>query len=167
MIELSAYGGAYPEPAAFSRSAAAVIHRESREGVQVLLVQDNRNGWSLPAGGAKPQETSLAAAVRETLEETGVAADPATAQWLGYSEMAGPLGEQNSLVTYAMRAVSGEAALVPQAAEVRAAQWFSIRDAVAASEITNVKQALEAFEAGRGRPVQAAASKPDRVRIAA
>jgi len=45
-----------------------------RQGEQFLLVQEHKRGapWSLPAGRAEPGESLAEAAVRETLEESGV-----------------------------------------------------------------------------------------------
>jgi phosphatase NudJ len=50
--------------------AAVVV----RQGDQFLLVQEHKRGapWSLPAGRAEPGETLAEAAVRETVEESGV-----------------------------------------------------------------------------------------------
>ena len=45
-----------------------------RQGDQYLLVHESKNGqpWYLPAGRVEPGETLTAAAIRETLEETGI-----------------------------------------------------------------------------------------------
>lgn len=50
-----------------------VVHQavvRSDEGV-LLTVRSQLRGWELPGGGAKPGESSEAAAIREVLEETG------------------------------------------------------------------------------------------------
>lgn len=43
-----------------------------RRGDRFLLVDERRGGWYLPAGRVEPGEGLVAAAVRETMEETGV-----------------------------------------------------------------------------------------------
>jgi 8-oxo-dGTP diphosphatase len=60
----------------FPPVAAAVIV----DGGQVLLirraVEEGRLSWQFPAGEVKPGESASEAAVRETLEETGLTARP-------------------------------------------------------------------------------------------
>ncbi len=50
-------------------SAGGIVVREGR----VVLVQQYRSSWSLPKGHVEEDETPLAAAKREILEETGLA----------------------------------------------------------------------------------------------
>jgi predicted NUDIX family NTP pyrophosphohydrolase len=61
------------------QSAGTLLYRQSHEGVEVLIVHPsgayNRGKpWSIPKGEPDPGEELEAAARRETLEETGVAA---------------------------------------------------------------------------------------------
>lgn len=61
------------------QSAGTLLYRQSHEGVEVLIVHPsgayNRGKpWSIPKGELDPGEELEAAARRETLEETGVAA---------------------------------------------------------------------------------------------
>jgi bis(5'-nucleosidyl)-tetraphosphatase len=55
------------------RSAGFVLFRR-REGRRVYLVLRHRNGghWAFPKGRIEPREDELAAARRETTEETGI-----------------------------------------------------------------------------------------------
>jgi len=52
--------------------AAGVLYRD--EANQILLVKPNyKDGWDLPGGYVEPGESPQAAAIREVLEELGVA----------------------------------------------------------------------------------------------
>ena len=53
------------------RAAGVVVLRRSPAGWEVLLLRAYRN-WGFPKGLLEPGESSLAAAVRETREETGL-----------------------------------------------------------------------------------------------
>lgn len=53
-------------------SAGCVVVRDGGDGVRFLLLRAYRN-WDFPKGGVEPGEAPLAAAVRETAEETGIA----------------------------------------------------------------------------------------------
>jgi len=52
-------------------SAGVVVVRHTREGWRVLLLRCYDH-WDFPKGGVKPGETPLAAARRETREESGM-----------------------------------------------------------------------------------------------
>lgn len=53
-------------------AAGALVWRERRDGIEVLLVHRPRyDDWSIPKGKLDPGETYPAAAVREVAEETG------------------------------------------------------------------------------------------------
>ena len=52
-------------------SAGVVVVRETDDGARLLLLRAYRN-WDFPKGQVEPGEDALAAAIRETREETGV-----------------------------------------------------------------------------------------------
>lgn len=65
------------------QSAGTLLYRSLPAGVEVLLVHPSGNynrraPWSIPKGLPDEGETLEAAARRETLEETGIAADELT-----------------------------------------------------------------------------------------
>jgi bis(5'-nucleosidyl)-tetraphosphatase len=53
------------------RSAGFVVVRETPQGVRFLLLRAFKL-WDFPKGMVEPNETQLAAATRETREETGI-----------------------------------------------------------------------------------------------
>lgn len=53
-------------------SAGIIVVHETRDGARILLLRAYRN-WDFPKGLVEPGEGPLAAAVRETKEETGIA----------------------------------------------------------------------------------------------
>jgi len=54
-------------------SAGCVVYRKADEVVQVVLIQPrDREAWALPKGFIEAGQTAETAAIRETLEETGL-----------------------------------------------------------------------------------------------
>jgi 8-oxo-dGTP pyrophosphatase MutT (NUDIX family) len=52
-------------------SAGAVVVRDTDDGPRLLMLRAYRN-WDFPKGGVEDGEQPLAAAIRETREETGI-----------------------------------------------------------------------------------------------
>jgi 8-oxo-dGTP pyrophosphatase MutT (NUDIX family) len=52
-------------------SAGVVVVRETNDGARLLLLRAYRD-WDFPKGQVEPGEDALAAAIRETREETGI-----------------------------------------------------------------------------------------------
>jgi 8-oxo-dGTP pyrophosphatase MutT (NUDIX family) len=52
-------------------SAGVAVARETDDGARLLLLRAYRN-WDFPKGGVEPGEDPLAAAIRETREESGI-----------------------------------------------------------------------------------------------
>lgn len=59
------------------RPTARGVYVAIWSGEKLLLIRNSyKKGRTMPAGGVKPGESLLAAAVRETAEEVGIAIDP-------------------------------------------------------------------------------------------
>jgi len=53
-------------------SGGVVFRRNSKGGIEVLLMQDAKNRWTIPKGHVEPGEEPKATAQREIREETGL-----------------------------------------------------------------------------------------------
>lgn len=102
------------------RGSAAVILNDAGH---VLLVKHTygRLNWELPGGGAEPNESMMATAVREVREETGLAVVPEAMTGVYYE----PHGDFVHFV-FLCRIVSDEAAFELQAEEISACAYWPI-----------------------------------------
>jgi 8-oxo-dGTP pyrophosphatase MutT (NUDIX family) len=133
--------------------SAVVVDGEGR----VLLHRHKRLGiWLQPGGHVDPGESAADAAIRETLEETGLeAAHPDGAPRLVHIDVhEGPRGHLHLDVRYLLLA-DGSAALRPAAGESPDVAWFT-RDEVDevgdASLRSAVDAAADALTRWRGGP---------------
>ena len=97
-----------------------------RENDRYVLVeereQDGRTAWYLPAGGVKPGEDFLAAAVRETQEEAGIIIEPLGL--LGADQIVAEDGQTTKIrMVFLGKMVGGSLKTSPDKESVRAA-WF-------------------------------------------
>ncbi len=53
-------------------SAGIIVYRRTQEGLKFLILYHGHNYWNFPKGKIESEEKSLAAALRETKEETGL-----------------------------------------------------------------------------------------------
>jgi predicted NUDIX family NTP pyrophosphohydrolase len=70
-------------------SFGTLLYRTNKNKLEVLLVhpsgdKNKTSAWSIPKGKKEKGETGLEAAVRETLEETGVKVDPNSLENFGF-----------------------------------------------------------------------------------
>jgi 8-oxo-dGTP pyrophosphatase MutT (NUDIX family) len=63
-------------------SGGVVFRRNARGGVEVLLMQDAKNRWTIPKGHVEPGEEPKETAEREIREETGLN-EMSVSSWLG------------------------------------------------------------------------------------
>ena len=55
-------------------SAGVIVYRRTRDGIKFLILYHGHNYWNFPKGKIENEEKSFEAALRETREETGLAA---------------------------------------------------------------------------------------------
>jgi 8-oxo-dGTP pyrophosphatase MutT (NUDIX family) len=106
------------------------VWRPSGAGIEICVVhRPYLSDWSLPKGKLDGSEHTLAAAVREVLEETGVRAEPQMRlPGVAYT-MA--VGVPKTVDFWLMRAGDGPAGDPQDPTEVDTVQWLSPADAVA------------------------------------
>ena len=102
--------------------SAAIITSEGRVLMVRRRVKEGELSWQFPAGGIEPGETPEQAAVRETLEETGVKVE---AERLIGQRVHPKTGREMSYT--ACRVVDGEAH-VADADELDAVAWVTLAE---------------------------------------
>lgn len=63
-------------------TSGGIVFRRSKSGLEILLMQDDKDRWTIPKGHVEPGEESGAAAEREIREEVGLQ-DVEALVWLG------------------------------------------------------------------------------------
>lgn len=92
-----------------------IVARVVRADIEMLLVTEDGLEWGIPKGGVEPEEEHEAAAIRETLEETGI-----PVKTVGYMGTSGRLS-----VWYALPLDESQEP-VPQAGEILDAKYFPL-----------------------------------------
>jgi 8-oxo-dGTP pyrophosphatase MutT (NUDIX family) len=109
-----------------------VFRRAPKTGeLEILLVQDARDRWTIPKGHVEPGETTQETAIREIAEETGLK-DIKIICWLGKTNFR--FRRVNSLilmVTHVYLARSTNLNEVPQGEDwMNGIKWFPAKDAI-------------------------------------
>jgi 8-oxo-dGTP diphosphatase len=111
------------------RAAGGVLWRPAADGIEICVVhRPGHDDWSLPKGKLKDSEHSLAAAVREVLEETGVRGRPQLRLPEVSYELPG--GVPKTVDFWLMRAGDEPALEVADDTEVDTVTWLSPAQAV-------------------------------------
>jgi 8-oxo-dGTP diphosphatase len=104
------------------RAAGGVLWREVSGRIEVAVIhRPHREDWSFPKGKLEKGETFEDAALRETLEETGLICE--LGPFLGTTEYQHRSGKDKVVAYFAMQVVVGEFVVNDEADELR---WLTI-----------------------------------------
>lgn len=112
-------------------TAGGIIFRRDPDGeVEILLIQDAKDRWTIPKGHIEEGETAVAAAKREIGEETGLK-DVDMLGWLGKIHFRYRRVDKLVLMTtqiYLVRARSGNSDIKKEA-WMNGIKWFKFNEA--------------------------------------
>lgn len=112
-------------PTSAQRAAGTVVVRRTDEGLQAALIhRPHRSDWSLPKGKLEPDESFEEAAVRETVEETGLTVR--LIELLGTSEYEHRSGNVKVVAFYLAEFESGTFIANAEADDLR---WCAVEEA--------------------------------------
>ena len=139
-----------PQPMAERRQVAALCWRAGQGGaVEVLLVTSRDTGrWVTPKGGRMPGLSDARAAALEALEEAGVegeVAEPPVGTFRYLKRLKRRAPRPTEVTVFALR-VDQELADWKEAAQ-RTRRWFSVEEAVAVVEETDLQALIRTFAA--------------------
>lgn len=63
-------------------AGGVIFRRNDKDGIEILLIQDAKNRWTIPKGHIEPGESAQETAEREIREETGLQ-EMKVLNWLG------------------------------------------------------------------------------------
>lgn len=116
-------------PGEYHLAVTVTVVNSSGEVLCTLRSMDKPNMpgvWESPGGGVLSGETSLAAAVRELFEETGIAAGPEELTFLSRRKASGFGGEGFFMDVYGLKRDVPVEELVLQPHETDAARWVPV-----------------------------------------
>ena len=123
------------------KSCGAVVFRNKNNNIQVLLIRHLNGGhWAFPKGHVEKGETEEQTALREILEETGLAVelDNRYRQVVSYS----PKKDVVKDVVYFAATASSDAATVAQEEEISQIVWVDMHNAADYVSFDNDKKVL-------------------------
>lgn len=124
-------------------TAGGVIYRQRNGRLQILLIQDALDRWTIPKGHIEPGETAQEAAIREIAEETGMN-NIKPIVWLGKVHF--NYKRENTLVmitqqVYLFKALGDTDALVPED-WMNDIAWHDYEEAVELVDYPDIKKII-------------------------
>ena len=122
-------------------TSGGIIFRftEDKKDIEVLLIQDSKNRWTIPKGHIEPGETAKMTARREIEEETGLR-NVSVLTWLGKIHFKYRRADKLVLMTtqiYLVQALDDHE--LPTGEKwMKGIQWFSFADALNAIEYEDI-----------------------------
>lgn len=118
-------------------------YNEEKTDIEVLLIEDSKNRWTIPKGHIEPGETARVTARREIAEETGLK-NVNLLTWLGKVQFKYRRGDKLVLMTtqvYLVESLDRNEKPVKER-WMKNIRWFSFADALEAVEYDDVAKLL-------------------------
>ena len=112
---------------------------KDKKDIEILLIQDSKERWTIPKGHIEPGETAKVTARREIEEETGLA-NISVLTWLGKIHFKYRRADKLVLMTtqvYLVQAMDNHETPTPEK-WMKGIQWFSFADALNAIEYEDI-----------------------------
>jgi len=120
-------------------TAGGIVFRHGKKGVEILLIQDAKDRWTIPKGHIEEGETAQQAAKREIGEEAGLKQVDVLG-WLGKIHFRYRRVDKLVLMTtqiYLVRAM-GDTNDIQKEEWMNGIQWFGFHDALDAIEYEDI-----------------------------
>jgi 8-oxo-dGTP pyrophosphatase MutT (NUDIX family) len=120
-------------------TAGGIVFRHGEKGVEILLIQDAKDRWTIPKGHIEEGETAQQTAKREIGEEAGLS-DVDVLGWLGKIHFRYRRIDKLVLMTtqiYLVRA-KGDTDAIKKEEWMNGIQWFGFHDALDAIEYEDI-----------------------------
>jgi 8-oxo-dGTP pyrophosphatase MutT (NUDIX family) len=120
-------------------TAGGIVFRHGEKGVEILLIQDAKDRWTIPKGHIEEGETAQQTAKREIGEEAGLT-DVDVLGWLGKIHFRYRRIDKLVLMTtqiYLVRA-KGDTEAIKKEEWMNGIKWFGFHDALDAIEYEDI-----------------------------
>ncbi len=120
-------------------TSGGIVFRHGKKGVEILLIQDSKDRWTIPKGHIEEGETAQQTAKREVGEEAGLT-DVDVLGWLGKIHFRYRRIDKLVLMTtqiYLVRA-KGDTNAIQKEDWMNGIKWFSFHDALDAIEYEDI-----------------------------
>jgi diadenosine hexaphosphate hydrolase (ATP-forming) len=124
-------------------TAGGIIFRAKGDDIEILLIQDAKDRWTIPKGHIESGESPKETAVREIAEETGLKRIEVLS-WLGKVDFRYRRQDRLVLMTtqvYLMKALDQREGLQKEK-WMRSIQWFKFNDALDKIEYDDISKLL-------------------------
>lgn len=126
-------------------TAGGIVFRLNKEGtdIEILLIQDSKNRWTIPKGHIEPGETAKQTAIREIGEEAGLTRIKVVS-WLGKIHFKYRRSDKLVLMTtqiYLVRALDIKETPTKEK-WMNGIKWFSFSEALNAIEYEDIEKLM-------------------------
>lgn len=126
-------------------TSGGIVFRYTKEkdDIEILLIEDTKNRWTIPKGHIEPGETAKVTAIREIAEETGLK-KVKLHTWLGNIHFKYRRGDKLVLMTTQVYLVESldRAEHTTKEKWMRALHWFPFNEAIDAVEYDDIAKLM-------------------------